>query len=120
MKFSIILVICFLWFESYSQYSVEGRVSDSLSKAPIKDALITIINAQDSILIAYGRSNENGFFKITDSEFAKSSLIHVLISYPEYVSGSYTVSVSKEGGSIFREVKLLTRQYLLDEVIVKK
>ncbi len=119
MKFSIILVICFLWFESYSQYSVEGRVSDSLSKAPIKDALITIINAQDSILIAYGRSNENGFFKITDSEFAKSSLIHVLISYPEYVSGSYTVSVSKEGGSIFREVKLLTRQYLLDEVIVK-
>jgi len=119
MKFSIILIVCFLWFDSYSQYSIEGRVSDSLSKTPIKDALITIINAQDSMLITYGRSTENGNFRINDSSLAKYRSIHVLISYPEYVTGSYTLSFSTGARSVFREVKLLTRQYLLDEVIVK-
>lgn len=49
--------------------TVKGKLLDSLSKQNLKDATISILNSQDSSLIAYGLSKADGSFTIENVPF---------------------------------------------------
>src|SRR5437868_11411236 len=69
-SFSLFFVCAFLSFSAFSQTSkgseVKGHLSDSLQKQEVFNATISLINAKDSILVAFTRSDENGRFSFTN------------------------------------------------------
>ncbi len=58
--FSFLLLV--LSLSSYSQYTVKGRIIDSLTKTPVDYASVGIFSSADSVVKDGKLSNEKGVF----------------------------------------------------------
>ncbi|RRN78037.1 carboxypeptidase regulatory-like domain-containing protein, partial [Pseudoxanthomonas sp. SGD-10] len=111
----------FIYFTSASvaqdPYIVKGVVTDTTSKVYLQNAVVTILNAKDSILVNFIRADHNGLF---NCPISKPGMFILRVSYPGYVNYVEHFTLTTERKSInFGQLNLRLKSKLLKEIIVK-
>lgn len=101
---------------SFSQSAVKGRITDTLEKRTLENAVVSLLRKADSTLYKFVRSNKNGEFFINNVTAGSYIL---LVTYPKFVD--YTDEVEAKGsekdlGDIF----LTSQSKLMDEVVIRQ
>ncbi len=100
-------------FQLVAQSTFKGTVVDAADNQKLALASVVLLNAQDSVLIAHARADENGKFSIVKPE-AGSFLL--LITYPKY--GEYNRVVLPSDPSDLGTIGLSSVAHILEEVLV--
>jgi hypothetical protein len=82
-----LLFVLFLSIKAMAQHAfIEGTVTDSLDGSKLSGAVVTLLRANDSILVGFVRTDSNGYFSFTMSAPPGNYLMMTgLSSYVEYV-----------------------------------
>ena len=62
----IFVLGCCLSHCCFGQFTITGKVQDSATQQPLNLATISIYNAQDTTLVTYRLTSQDGHFKVTD------------------------------------------------------
>ncbi|MBA4167171.1 MAG: TonB-dependent receptor, partial [Chitinophagaceae bacterium] len=103
---------------SYSQCNcLTGTVSDQNEKTPLSNAVISIINAKDSILTRFTRSNAKGSFRMSLPAKGEYTL---MVTYPGYADFVDRFTAAPDSAIGMNEIRLIKKAELLEAVIVKQ
>ena len=82
--FTLLPLFLFLFIAAQAQTGdgrIKGRLVDSASKEPVKDATVSVINAKDSSLATFTLTNKSGGFEVKG---LTEGLYHLVISHSSY------------------------------------
>src|SRR4051812_19391975 len=111
MKHITFLCLIFLVFSAslsaQNKYTVKGMVSDSVEHVKLRNTSVSVLNAKDSTLVTFARTNENGSFYISDLHPGK---FIVLLAYPDYADyvDKFSIDSAKQNfdfGNIHLQLK---------------
>ncbi len=117
-----ILALCFFLFlsnvlQAQTSGTVKGHVIDTINNSPLSKASVSLLRAQDSILIKFTRAKENGYFELNDIKAGKFIL---LVSYPKYADFVDQFSIdSTKLIKDYGKINLADKGRLLSEIIIK-
>jgi hypothetical protein len=94
---------------------VKGKISDTLEKKTLSNAVISLTRQSDSTLYKFSRSNSNGEFSIPNITPGKYRL---LVSFPKFADYSDDLEVNKPVIDL-GTIPLTGKAKLLEEVIVR-
>lgn len=116
MKGSLLLLLAFFGIitNSYAQ-KITGKVSDLSDNLNLKNASVMLIQAQDSILIDYTRSDISGRFELNKPN---SGDYIVVVSYPKYADFFKEIK-STDTSFDLGVIDLKSVEHLIEEVVVK-
>jgi hypothetical protein len=96
--------------------SIKGKLTDTVSKAPIADATITVLNSSDSSLVTYTLSNKQGVFEVKGLAPGQYRVIITQIGYTEI---KRNVSLTDSSKAVDLGSVLVQKEYkTLGEVVV--
>jgi hypothetical protein len=113
--FKLILLL-FISSTCFSQSAIKGKVSDTLEKKNLSNAVVSLINKKDSVLFKFTRSNEKGEFVITKVTPGQYIL---MVTYPKFASYTDQVEVKDNTTHDIGTVPLTQLAKLLEGVIVR-
>lgn len=114
---TIISVLFFIDVSAQKTHSAKGFVTDSSSNQKLSSASVIILNAADSIIQKFARTNDQGYFEISNIPTGKYLL---LINYPEYTQFVDHFTLDSNNTNLnFGNINLILRSKLLKEVIIK-
>jgi hypothetical protein len=121
MRHTILVLCCFLFLSNTLQAQVSGTVKgyviDTTNNSPLTKASISLLRAQDSILIKFTRAKENGYFELNNIKDGKFIL---LVSYPKYADFVDQFSIdSTKLVKDYGTINLADKGKLLSEIIIK-
>ena len=105
-----------LYFAGYSQSLVTGKVVDANDKIALENATIMLLQAQDSTLVDYGRTDSHGKFQL---QKPASGTYLIIVSYPKYADFYETIE-GASASSDLGELGLTSVAHLIEEVVVKR
>lgn len=114
----LILSVLFLSQETFGQDAeIKGMIADSSANSSVALASVVVLRRADSVLAAYGRSDEHGKFKISD--LSEGDYI-LLITFPKY--GNFVEEFSLMEGDVkkFNTIYLTEKAKLLDEIVIRQ
>ncbi len=97
-----------------AQQKIFGTIVDETDKTKLRQATVMLLQAKDSILISYGRADDQGSFSLDRPTTGNFLLI---VSYPKY-SDFYTPVEGADSPLDLKEIGLTSIQHILDEVLV--
>lgn len=116
------LILCLLFFVALSasaqvkKFTVKGMVQDS-EKTPLIGASVVLLNPVDSVLVAFGTSDENGLFEIKN---VKSDSFKIQITYLGFGTLEKLIFVGGDNAILDQGViTMFAENNMLDEVVVK-
>lgn len=115
----IFLLMILLHYKVNAQNSsIRGTVTDSSLKAPLRNAVVVLLQAKDSIIIGNARVGKDGEFSF--QQLADTASYVLYFSYPKYASYSYRVNMKDAGNKMveMNNIYLIPKSRLLREVIV--
>ncbi len=96
--------------------SISGNVQDTVSKTPTKNAVAMAIRIKDSVLVAHTRTDEKGFFTLTNLPI---DTLQIIISDSKFAEQSYYVFGSASNFEFdFGKIILPSKSQQLGEVII--
>ena len=101
---------------SLAQSAVRGKVTDTLNKKFLENAVVSLLRKSDSTLFKFSRTNKEGEFSISNINSGKYLL---LVTYPKFVDYTDEVEINgseKDLGSI----PLTLQSQLLNEVVIRQ
>jgi len=101
---------------SLAQSLVKGRVSDTLEKKSLQNAVVSILKKSDSTLVNFARTSKNGEFTI--SNVLPGSYV-LLVTYPKFADFADVIEVKSEHETDLGSIPLTLKAKLLDAVIIK-
>jgi hypothetical protein len=110
--FSTLLLFGFL---TGSAQSVTGKIADTSAKKEIPNAVIVLLNPQDSGLYKFTRSNVKGEFALGNVKPGKYIL---MVSHPYYADFVDEI-LTNENSLNLDKIPLISKSQLLQEVIIK-
>jgi hypothetical protein len=116
-KFLQLFLLLFISSACFSQSAnVKGKISDTLEKKNLSNAVVSLINKKDSVLYKFSRSNTKGEFSI---DKIRPGQYILMVTYPKFAS--YTDQVEIKDNSIhdLGTVPLTQLAKLLEGVIVR-
>ena len=117
-KILLLLLLIISASVGYSQKAIiNGVVWDTLNKQPLENAVISLIRNKDSILYKFTRTAKDGSFTFSNLLAGKYTL---QISYPTYANYTDEIELAEETVLNLKQLPLITRANLLQEVIVKQ
>ena len=99
-----------------AQSSVTGTISDTLGRKNLSNAVISLLQKKDSTLYKFGRTDEQGFFQLTNVHPGKYLL---LITYPKFADFSDEVEIKDQPENHLGTIALTLKSQLLDAVVIK-
>jgi hypothetical protein len=99
------------------QAVVKGNVSDTLNRVQLSHSVVALLNAKDSILFKFTRSDEKGHFEFKKIPAGKYVL---LISYPAFADYVEPLTLSDTSVVNFDKIMLTQRSRLLQEVVIQQ
>ncbi|UIR56148.1 TonB-dependent receptor [Sphingobacterium sp. SRCM116780] len=114
MKRVFFLLLFFYTSLGFSQTSIKGKVLDKGESKPLINATVILLTAQDSILKAFTRTNEEGNFTLQSIE--KGSYL-VLITYPKFELHSENITVADTKIDL-KDIRINSRANVLEEVVI--
>ncbi|HEY9260487.1 TonB-dependent receptor [Chitinophaga sp.] len=117
-KLIFLLIILFHCKVNAQTSSIRGTVTDSSLKAPLRNAVVVLLQARDSIIIASTRAGKDGEFRFQQLPDTASYVLY--FSYPKYASYSHRVNMKDVGNKLveMKNIYLIPKSKLLHEVIV--
>ncbi|NLR80380.1 TonB-dependent receptor [Chitinophaga eiseniae] len=114
-----LLTILFHYKVDAQNSTIKGTVADSSLKAPLQNAVVVLLQAKDSFIIASTRAGKEGAFSF--QQLADTASYVLYFSYPKYASYSHRVNMKEATGKTIalNNVYLIPKSKLLKEVIVK-
>ena len=97
--------------------SLKGTVTDTLNKQNLRNVVVSVLRAKDSVLVRFTRTDAKGNFEIKDLSPGKFVL---LTTYPNYADFADIISIPDEKTLELGQVPMITKAHLLQEVIVKQ
>jgi len=114
------LLISFLIFISSAVFAqsatVKGKVTDTLDKKNLSNAVITLIDKKDSVIVKFTRSDSKGDFILDNIPAGK---YYVIVSYPKFANYSDEIDAITKQEHDLGIVPLTQTAKLLEEVIVR-
>lgn len=108
----------FLLSASFAQKSsLKGTVTDTLNKQNLRNAVVSVLRAKDSVLLRFTRTDAQGNFEIRNLPVGKFVL---LTSYPNYADYADPISIPDENPLNLGQIPMITKAHLLQEVVVKQ
>lgn len=95
---------------------IRGTIMDTAAKSPISDVTVTVLQAKDSSLVTFGRTNKNGAFEIKYLPNGSYRLLATHISYRNYSKNFEITDENREVDAGY--VVMNSKSYMLDEVTV--
>lgn len=103
-------------FAQIKKFTVKGQIQDS-DKQPLIGASVVLLNPVDSVLVAFGTSDEYGLFEIKN---VKSDSFKIQITYLGYGTLEKIIFVGGDQAIIDQgTITMFSENNLLDEVVVK-
>lgn len=115
-KLLIAIIACVLTQILFAQSVVKGKVSDTLEKRNLQNAVVSILQSSDSTLVQFTRTKKSGEFQINNIAPGKYVL---LITYPGFADYADYVTVKDHAGTNLGSIPLTLKSKLLDAVIIK-
>jgi Outer membrane protein beta-barrel family len=118
----IILFWAFLIFfelgvSAQNNYSIKGTITDTVEKVKLVTSAVTILQANDSILVKFGYVKADGSFMLDGLPGGQYIL---LVAYPDYADYVETFRLDSANPSHnFGNIPMTPKSRLLQEVIVK-
>ncbi|NLR62586.1 outer membrane beta-barrel protein [Chitinophaga polysaccharea] len=114
-----LLIILFHYKANAQNSTIKGTVADSSLQAPLENAVVVLLQAKDSFIIASTRAGKEGAFSF--QQLADTASYVLYFSYPKYASYSHRVNMKDAAGKTMalNNVYLIPKSKLLKEVIVK-
>lgn len=94
-----------------------GKIVDTSTHQGMKNATILLLNAKDSIMDQFARSDKDGAFTLKNVDTGAYVL---LISYPEYADYVERLHITQDSKPGFGAITLVEKAHLLEDVIVKQ
>ncbi|MBK8701003.1 MAG: outer membrane beta-barrel protein [Saprospiraceae bacterium] len=114
--FSLLMMSAFLSFGQVKKYTVRGGIQDA-EKLPLIGASVVFLNPADSVLVAFGTSDEKGSFEIKN---IKPAELRMQITYLGYGTVEKLITFAGDEPIIdLGLITLYTADNLLDEIVVK-
>ena len=101
---------------SFAQSVVKGKVSDTLEKRNLQNAVVSLLKRSDSTLVHFTRTLKNGEFSINSVDSGKYVL---LVSYPGFADFADNIQIKNEPETSLGSIPLTLKSKLLDAVIIK-
>jgi len=99
---------------THAQTKVSGEIVDSKDGGKLGKAAVVLLNAKDSVLVKFVRTNENGSFSFPKID---TGTYRFIVSFPQYVDVVKDVTVGQEPIA-FGTIKLSKAALLLEEAQV--
>lgn len=115
-KLLIVTIACVLTQISFAQSVVKGKVSDTLEKRNLQNAVVSILKSSDSTLVQFTRTKKSGEFQINNIHPGRYVL---LITYPGFADYADYVTVKDHAETNLGSIPLTLKSKLLDAVIIK-
>lgn len=114
----LLVALCYLFcLPLYAQKnSIKGTILDTAEKKKLHYSIVALIDLKDSTLYQSVRTNEAGFFKITNIPQGRYT---VLVSYPRMADYLQDVTITDTSNLDLHAIPMTTRAQLLQEVIVQ-
>ena len=113
----VMFLLIFFWHSGNGQtYTVKGSVKDTLNNASLPLASIVLINAKDSVITAYTRTDSNGVFSLSVNKPGKYTLRITFPSFADYVD---PLNINKNTTDI-GTIAMVTKEHLLKEFVLTK
>lgn len=114
-----ISVFLFISFSASAQnISIRGNIADSTAHIKLYNAVVSVLRANDSVLLNFTRTQKDGSFELNKLQAIKSI---IMVSYPNYADFIDTLTILPSQKVIdLRNIYLETKTHLLQEVIVKQ
>jgi hypothetical protein len=115
-KFLLTISVLALVQLSFSQSVVKGKVSDTLEKRNLSNAVVSLLRKSDSTLFKFSRTNKDGEFSVPNVLSGKYLL---LVTYPKFVDYADEIDVNgpdKDLGII----PLTLQSQLMNEVVIRQ
>ncbi|HRO07072.1 MAG TPA: outer membrane beta-barrel family protein [Ferruginibacter sp.] len=115
-KFFLLLLIAFNLQTSFAQSNfISGKVRDTTEQTSIKNAVVVLLDAQDSTFIDFTRTKADGSFQLSK---AKTGNYIFMVTHPMFAD--YVEDISYDGSPrSMGTVAMTPKSKLLQEVIVK-
>jgi hypothetical protein len=98
-------------------YHIKGVVADTANNSKLHNATISILNAKDSTLYRFTRTNNAGVFNIAPMRKGKFIL---LLTYPDYADYVSFFNLDSINTSLdFKQINMKLKATLLKEVLIK-
>ena len=118
-KIILLSISVFLYSQvTFSQNSyIKGTLTDSSANNKLSNAVISVLNAKDSTLAKFSRSNSTG--KFSAGPLPQGDYL-LMITYPKY--GEYIDKVSLDGNTDIdlTDIYLVQTSKLLEEIIIRQ
>ena len=116
-----LLLVIFVWlfyFSGIAQHaSIKGIITDTINKQNLVYTAIALLNAKDSTLEKFARSDEKGGFEIKN---IKAGSYFLLVAFPEYADYTESITLADSSNINTGIIKLILKANLLKDVIVKQ
>lgn len=117
-KLLLLIPVLLFCFSAIAQHaSVKGVVIDTINKQNLTYAAIALLNAKDSTLEKFARSNEKGEFELKGLTTGNYIL---MVAFPEYADYTESITLTDTSAINTGAIKLILKANLLKEVIVKQ
>lgn len=117
-KIYLLTVLSLISLVSYAQKngSVKGVIFDTLSKAPVASATITILKKKDSSLVSFTMTDNKGWFEVTG---LPNGDYRLLVTHVNYHNRNSFFTVDDEHKQVdLKNIVVNDVTHVLDEVIV--
>lgn len=96
--------------------TIQGTITDTTSNEKLQNTVIALLNAKDSMLYRFTRSDANGLFQLTH---LKGGEYIVLVTYPGYADYVDRLRL-QDSGSVRLNIPMTLKANLLKDVIVRQ
>ncbi len=117
-KIILLFTIIFISTSLFSQTaSVKGHISDTTSKENLSNTSVSFLRSKDSVLYKFTRTDQQGNFSFQNMNAGKYL---IYLTYPGYADFMDTVELENGKTIDLGSLALLTREHLLQEVIINQ
>ena len=100
-----------------AQYTISGKVIDTLNIIPLTNASVTLLRASDSVLEGFTRSKNDGSFQISTKQQGKYMLMVTFPSFADYIDD---ITIKDAKIISLGAISMISRTHLLNEFVLTK
>lgn len=110
----LLLVLIFSFSTKAQQFQFEGKIVDTTTGKPVKNAVVLVMSAKDSVMRAFARTNTDGRFIIKDLKTG-----NVILSVTHPLFADYIDNINLTGTSTLPPIPLTSKSKVLETIFVK-
>ncbi|MCW3116248.1 MAG: hypothetical protein JWM28_330 [Chitinophagaceae bacterium] len=112
----IALMLLFITTAFSQSASIKGTITDTSEKRNLSNAVVTLLDKKDSLLVRFTRSDKNGFFSFNKID---SGNYLIWITYPKFADFADDIKLKPSGNLDLGTVALTLKSVVLQEVVVR-